>query len=138
MAVKRSFSVKSKKKCTCLTCGAQITPEHLNDNIVYACRACGQKMTVDRYGDRVILTVVERQELRRRIPPEIMSAAPEQRGLIAEILQRNAELQSQLNAANEKIGVLQREAKEWQQAADGLAHMIGEMKADKIKSDDTN
>ena len=71
MAIKRSFSVKNQKFCCCLTCGAQIAPDGLKDNTVYTCAQCGQKMTVDRYESRVVLTVIERQDLRRRIPPEI-------------------------------------------------------------------
>lgn len=138
MAVKRSFSVKHTRKCTCLACGAQILPDHLNDDITYTCRECGQEMTVDRYGDRVVLTVIERQELRRRIPPEVMGATPEQRGLIAEVMQRNAELQSQLNAANEKIDGLRQEAKKWQQAAEGLAYIVETMRAEAGTAGDTN
>ena len=131
MAVKRSFSVMNPKQCTCLTCGEQITPDDLQDDVVYACTRCGQKMSVDRYGIRAVLTVIERQDLRRRIPPEVMSAAPQQQRRIAEILRGNEDLKNQLNVANTTIATL------WQ-AADGLAHMIEQMKAEKSRSDDTN
>lgn len=53
------------------------------------------------------------------------------KGRIVEILQENEDLKNQLNVANTTIAELR-------QAADGLARMIEEMKADKIKSDDTN
>lgn len=74
MAVKRSFSVKNKSQCVCLKCGAQILPDDLKDNTVYKCTKCGQEMTVDRYESRAVLTVIEKPDLRRRVPPEIMNA----------------------------------------------------------------
>lgn len=129
MAIKRSFSVKNSKHCNCLKCGAHILPENLKDNAVYTCAQCGQKMTVDRYESHVVLTVIERQDLRRRIPPEIMNAAPQEKGEILKLLQENEVLKNQLIAANDKITELKRKAREWQQAADGLARMIEEMKA---------
>ena len=98
MAVKRSFSVKNKSQCVCLKCGAQILPDDLKDNTVYKCVRCGQEMTVDRYESRAVLTVIEKPDLRRRVPPEIMNAAPQQK------------------------------ARDWEKAADGLARMIEEMK----------
>lgn len=131
MAVKRSFSTTNPKHCICLKCGERILPENLHDNSVYTCDKCGQKMTVDRYESRAVLTVIERQDLRRRIPSEVMNAAPQQKGRIAEILQENEDLKNRLNVANTTIAELR-------QAADGLARMIEEMKADKIESDDTN
>jgi len=129
MAIKRSFSVKNSEHCNCLKCGAQILPENLKDNVVYTCAQCRQKMTVDRYESRVVLTVIERQDLRRRIPPEIMNAAPREKGEILKLLQENEVLKNQLRTANNKIAELKRKEGDWQQAADGLAHMIEEMKA---------
>lgn len=82
MAVKRSFSVKNKSQCICLKCGAQILPDDLKDNTVYKCARCGQEMTVDRYESRAVLTVIEKPDLRRRVPPEIMNAAPQQKAEI--------------------------------------------------------
>lgn len=129
MAIKRSFSVKNPKQCTCLTCGAQILPDDLKDNSVYMCTQCGQKMTVDKYKSHTVLTVIERKDLRRRIPPEIMNAAPQQQGEIIKLLQENEVLRNQLSTANNKIAELKREVREWQQAADGLARVIEEIKA---------
>lgn len=128
MAVKRSFSVKNKSQCVCLKCGAQILPDNLKDNMVYKCVRCGQEMTVDRYESCTVLTVIERQDLRRRIPPEIMNAAPQQKKEISKLLQENEVLRNQLVSANSKITELKRKIRDWQQAADGLARMIEEMK----------
>ena len=60
MAVKRSFSLNNKSHCVCLKCGAQILPDDLKDNTVYKCVRCGQKITVDRYDSRAVLTVIEK------------------------------------------------------------------------------
>ncbi|MCM1217246.1 MAG: hypothetical protein NC548_22325 [Lachnospiraceae bacterium] len=128
MAVKRSFSLNNQKFCSCLTCGAQIEPEGLKDNAVFTCGKCGQKMTVDRYENRATLTVIERQDIRRRIPPEIMNAAPQQKAEIKKLLQENDSLKSKLHTAEGKIKELRREARDWEKAADGLARMIEEMK----------
>jgi len=128
MAIKRSFSVKDRKFCCCLTCGAQIIPGKLKDDSVYMCGQCGQKMTVDRYGSSVVLTVLERQDLRRRIPPEVMNAAPQQRADILKLLQEKEYLKAQLTMANNKIIKCRQEARDWQQAAEGLARAIEEMK----------
>ena len=128
MAVKRSFSLKNKSHCVCLKCGAQILPDDLKDNTVYKCVRCGQKMTVDRYESHIVLTVIERQDLRRRIPPEIINAAPQQKAEIMRILQENDSLKDQLHKADGKIKELRKEARDWERAADGLARMIEEMK----------
>ena len=111
MAVKRSCSLKNKSHCVCLKCGAQILPDDLKDNTVYKCVRCGQEMTVDRYDSRAVLTVIEKPDLRRRIPPEIMNAAPQQ-----------------LHKADGKIKELRKEARDWERAADGLARWIEEIK----------
>ena len=128
MAVKRSFSLNNKSHCICLKCGAQILPDDLKDDTVYKCVRCGQEMTVDRYDSRAVLTVIEKPELRRRIPPEIMNAAPQQKAEIARLLQENDSLKDQLHKADGKIKELRKEARDWERAADGLARMIEEMK----------
>ncbi|MCM1296462.1 MAG: hypothetical protein NC311_13070 [Muribaculaceae bacterium] len=128
MAVKRSFSLNNQKFCSCLTCGAQIVADGLKDNTVYTCGKCGQKMTVDRYENRATLTVIERQDIRRRIPPEIGNVVPQQKAEIKKLLQENSSLKIQLYRAEEKIKELRREARDWERAADGLACMIEEMK----------
>ncbi len=129
MAIKRSFSVKNSKHCNCLKCGAQLNAGLMKDNTVYACAQCGQEMTVDRYESHIVLTVIERQDLRRRIPPEIMNAAPQQKAEITKLLQENSSLKEQLHIANAKIKELRQKARDWEKAADGLARMIEEMKA---------
>lgn len=129
MAVKRSFSIKNKSHCVCLKCGAQILPDDLKDNMVYKCAQCGQEMTVDRYASRAVLTVIEKPELRRRVPPEIMDAAPQQKAEIMRLLQENDRLKDKLHIADGKIKELRQEAWNWEKEADGLAHMIEEMKA---------
>ena len=128
MAIKRSFSVKNQKFCCCLTCRVQIAPDELKDNTVYSCAQCGQKMTVDRYESHIVLTVIERQDLRRRIPPEIINAAPQQKAEIMRLLQENDSLKDQLHKADGKIKELRKEARDWERAADGLARWIEEIK----------
>lgn len=128
MAVKRSFSLKNKSHCVCLKCGAQILPDDLKDNTVYKCVRCGQKMTVDRYDSRAVLTVIEKLDLRRRIPPEIMNAAPQQKAEIMRLLQENDSLKDQLHKAGGKIKELRQKARDWERAADGLARWIEEIK----------
>ena len=128
MAVKRSCSLKNKSHCVCLKCGAQILPDDLKDNTVYKCVRCGQEMTVDRYDSRAVLTVIEKQDLRRRIPPEIMTAAPQQKAEIMRLLQENDSLKDQLHKADGKIKELRKEARDWERAADGLARWIEEIK----------
>ena len=105
MAVKRSCSLKNKSHCVCLKCGAQILPDDLKDNTVYKCVRCGQEMTVDRYDSRAVLTVIEKPDLRRRIPPEIMTAAPQQKAEIMRLLQENDSLKDQLHKADGKINL---------------------------------
>lgn len=128
MAVKRSFSVKNKSQCVCLKCRAHILQSDLKDNTVYKCTKCGQEMTVDRYESHTVLTVIEKPELRRRIPPEIMNAAPQQKVEIMRLLQENDSLKDQLHTANAKIKELRKETRGWEKAADGLARMIEEIK----------
>ena len=128
MAVKRSCSLKNKSHCVCLKCGAQILPDDLKDNTVYKCVRCGQEMTVDRYDSRAVLTVIEKPDLRRRIPPEIMNAAPQQKTEIMRLLQENDSTKDQLHKADGKIKELRKEARDWERAADGLARWIEEIK----------
>lgn len=111
MALKRSFSVKDSKGRACLKCGRAIQLEEIKDDTVCAC-VCGQKMFVDKYGSRAVLTVYERPELRKRIQEKPKDDRD------TEI----AKLKAQLAAA-------QKDAQEWKDAAEGLARMIEEMKA---------
>lgn len=66
MAIKRSFSVKDNKGRACLKCGRTLPLEQMKDDTICAC-VCGQKMFVDRYDSRAVLTVYERPELRKRL-----------------------------------------------------------------------
>lgn len=111
MAIKRSFGVKDNKGRACLKCGRTLPIEQMKDDTICAC-VCGQKMFVDRYGSRATLTVCERPELRRRLEKEAEDDKD------TEIIK----LKAQLAAAKQ-------DAKEWEEAADGLARMIEEMKA---------
>lgn len=112
MALKKSFSVKNKSHCACLKCGAQILPDDLKDNTVYKCVRCGQEMTVDRYDRHIVLTVIEKSDLRRRIPPEIMNATLQQKAEIMRFLRENDSLKDQLHKANRKIKELRQETKD--------------------------
>ena len=56
MAIKRSFSVKDNKGRACLKCGRTLPLEQMKDNTICTC-VCGQKMFVDRYDSKAVLTV---------------------------------------------------------------------------------
>lgn len=128
MAIKRSFDVKNEKQRICLKCKAMLPQEDMQDDTICICGKCGQQMTVDRYGQRVTLTVVERLDLRRRIPPEI-AQAPTKEGLkILALMDENKRLQKQLNEKEAEIAYWRQQAAEWETAADGLAHMVEDMK----------
>lgn len=66
--------------------------------------------------------------MRRRIPPEIMTAAPQQKAEIMRLLQENDSLKDQLHKVDGKIKELRKEARDWERAADGLARWIEEIK----------
>lgn len=111
MAIKRSFSVKDNKGRACLKCGRTLPLEQMKDDTICTC-VCGQKMFVDRYDSKAVLTVYERPELRRRLEKKPKDDKD------TEI----TKLKAQLAAA-------QKDAQEWKDAAEGLARMIEEMKA---------
>lgn len=141
MAIKRSFSAKNGKNCICLKCGVQIVPETLKDDSIYTCTQCGQKMTVDKYKSHIVLTILERQDLRRRIEPEIMNI-PDKKEMVLKLVRENGELRDKNEKAYAKIKKWQKEAKKyeqelnkWQQAAEGLAHMIEEMREKESAND---
>lgn len=108
MAIKRIFEKHNTKARTCLKCNAPIGDHTLKDNKPYTCPQCGQVHFVDIYGQRAVLTREEMAEFRRR-----HKATPE------EI--RIAELEEQLAEA-------QKNAKEWEDAAEGLARYIEDLK----------
>lgn len=125
MAVKRSFNATDTKARSCLKCGRPLDLEILKDNTIITCK-CSQKMFVDRYGSRIILTVCEKPDLRRRI----------ENNKVALQMKDCAKLHDRIDALeseNEDLKVQLEEAKknaiEWEKAADGLARMIEEMKS---------
>ncbi len=65
MAVKRIIGRHTKKYRTCLRCARPID-RLLKDDEVYTCESCGQQHLVDVYPERIVLTVAERPEIRRR------------------------------------------------------------------------
>lgn len=58
-----------------------------------------------------------------------INAGKQQKRDFLELLRENETLKSQLSTANSKITELNLEAKGWQQAAEGLARMIEEIRA---------
>ena len=108
MAIKRIFEKHSTKARTCLNCNAPIGDHILKDNKIYTCPQYGQAHFVDIYGPSVVLTRKEAEEFRRR-----HKATPEE--------MRIAELEEQLAAA-------QKNAQEWEAAAEGLARYVEEIK----------
>ena len=98
-------------------------------------------MTVDKYKSHIVLTVLERQDLRRRIEPEIMDI-PDKKEMVLKLIRENGELRDKNEKAYAKIKKWQKEAKKyeqelnkWQQAAEGLARMVEEMQ-EKERADD--
>lgn len=128
MAVKRSFNVTDNFHRVCLKCEATLPLEDMQDDTICICGKCGQQMTVDRQGQRAVLTVVERSDIRRRVPPEL-AEAPLKEGLrILTLLDENESLKKQLIEKQAEIAYWRQQAAEWERAADGLAHMIEDMK----------
>ena len=110
MAIKKSFSKTDQKHRTCLSCNHKIE-ERLKDNTIHKCVRCGQKHFVDVYSDVIVLTVAERPEIRRRHTGSATDTAETIRELRRELSEALAE------------------AQEWKEAAEGLARMVEEMKA---------
>ena len=67
MVVKRIIGLHQKDNRKCLRCDQPIEGK-LMDNTVYTCSNCGQKHFVDVYSNRIVLTVVERADIRYRTP----------------------------------------------------------------------
>lgn len=143
MAIKRCFGVKNAKDRICLSCGAPLPLEAMKDDTICTCEKCGQQMTVDRYGASVTLTVLERADIRRRIPREIRQAQTGEALRLHLLSEENAKLKEKLARTESerkswerkardykrKADEQKKEAHSWQQAADGLARMVEEMKA---------
>lgn len=117
MAVKRMFDISNSKARRCLHCDKEIDQKELKDNTVYKCRYCGKGQIVDRVGARVTLTDEARKEYRRRaIIPDPMQ-------------QQRDKYEERIRDLEEQLAEARKDAKEWEDAAEGLARYIEEMKA---------
>lgn len=75
MTLKRIANKSNKKARNCLKCNRRL--KNLKDNVVNTCEGCGQQHLVDFYtNNTIVLTVVERPELRKR-PGEPKTVSPE-------------------------------------------------------------
>lgn len=110
IALKRVSPMYREKARTCLRCGRQIE-QHLFDNVEYTCK-CGQRHFVDIKNNTLILTAAEHPEMRKR-PWKEPQFVPEDS---VDIQKLRTELSQAL-----------KEAKEWEDAAEGLARQIEEM-----------
>lgn len=128
MAIKRTFDVKNQKKRICLKCEAPLPLETMKDNTICTCRQCGQQMTVDRQGQRAVLTVAERPDIRRRVPADVREVPLKESAQILTLMDEKERLKKQLDEKQKEIAHWQQQAAEWEKAADGLARMIEKMK----------
>lgn len=128
MAIKRSYSIESKRGNRCLRCGEQLLPYAMKDNTVCTCHKCGQKMTVDRHGQTVILTVVERPDIRRRVPPEIKDAPFDAKMKLLSMTAENNSLKKRLEEKEKETEEWTKKAAQWEKTADDLAKMIEEIR----------
>ena len=124
MAVKRNFSINDKKACSCLKCERPIEKDNLKDDTIYTCPSCGQQMFVDRNKSRATLTVVQLPDFRRRcaVGKEDHFDMHQHDVTLSRLIAENKELKRQLKEEKKN-------AADWEAAADGLAHMIEDMKA---------
>lgn len=83
-------------------------------------------MFVDRYGSRIILTVCEKPDLRRRIQN---NKAALQMKDVATLLDKIDALESENENLKVQLEESKKNAIEWEKAADGLARMIEELKS---------
>ena len=119
MALKRSFSIYDNRARACLKCGRAFPVEDVKDNTIIECSSCGQKMFSDVYGRTAVLTVCEKPDLRRRMETRTREKTEEE---LEKLEQENRELKRQLEEALQK-------AADWEEAADGLAHIIEQDRA---------
>lgn len=124
MAVKRIFSAQDAKHRTCLSCAAPLPLEDMKDDTICACKICGQEMTVDRNGDQTILTVIERRDIRRRMPKHASEALTK---ADFNLLQEIERLEKELSEKEAEVLTWQQEAKKWEQIADELALELARM-----------
>ena len=91
MAIKRIIGRWQKKHRKCLCCGTEIDKE-LQDNVVYICGYCGQRHFVDVYEKTIVLTVIERPDVRYRPAPEsVTEGSKAGRKLVAKVDARRLE-----------------------------------------------
>lgn len=135
MAIKRSYSIGSKRGSRCLRCGEQLLPYAMKDNTVCTCHKCGQKMTVDRRGHTVILTVVERPDIRRRVPPEIKDAPLDVKMKLLSMQAENNSLKKKLEEKEAEVDKWVKRAAHWEKTADDLAKMIEEIRRKQDEQD---
>ena len=123
MAVKRNFSINDKKACSCLKCDKPIVIDDSEAATIYTCPSCGQQMFVDRTESRATLTVVQLPDFRRRcaVSKEEHFRMNQQNVTLSRLIAENKELKRQLEEEKKN-------AADWEAAADGLAHMIEDMK----------
>lgn len=117
MAVKRVFNLKNEKARTCLKCGRVIPVEEIEDDRPFTCPKCGQTHFVDIYGNACSLTVKEKPDLRRR-HPDFKTPL-------------EIKLALRLAAAEERAAAAEKDAQEWQQAAEGLARAVEDLTEEK-------
>lgn len=97
MAVKRIIGRHTKKYRTCLRCARPID-RLLKDDEVYTCESCGQQHLVDVYPERIVLTVAERPEIRRRPVTKLTHEQRQaRRRLIAKAKARDLETEAWIN-----------------------------------------
>lgn len=128
MAIKRSYNIDSEKGNRCLRCGEQLLPYAMKDDTVCTCHKCGQKMTVDRHGKTVILTVIERPDIRHRVPQEIGGTTLDTKARLLSMLEENKSLKKKLEEKEKEAEGWMGKAAHWEKTAEDLARMIEEMK----------
>lgn len=108
MAIKRMFNTNDDKARRCLNCGKEIEAHILRDNKPYTCQKCGQVHLVDIYGTRAALTREEYAEFRRR--------------------HQGSKEEQKIKQLEAELAEARKDAREWEEAAEGLARIVEEMK----------
>lgn len=153
MGLKVTGSIYSKRARKCLKCGSEL--KKLKDDVINTCQECGQQHYVDITGNSLALTVYERPELRHRveeirvlesIPEDVDAITDQLRTVKTELIsarrsynaalkenlaltEENKELRDKVIKLTNKLMHEQLNAKEWEQAADGLASELEKLKA---------
>lgn len=137
MAIKRIIDVTNAKSRICLKCAAPLPLDDMKDDTVCTCRKCDQRMTVDRNGNTIYLTVIERPDIRhRKIKQEDFFPQIKESVRIQDLTEQNNYLKKQmqdmirqLREKQEELSKCQQKAKDWEKAADNLARYIERTKA---------